>query len=88
MRVILAIALVLGGMTALPNESDARRSARARPPVYYYQAPGYYYQAPRPRYDPYAESDCERRARAEDPSGTYAGYPCWARSTFGRTPGR
>jgi hypothetical protein len=35
-------------------------------------------------YAPGAESECERRARAEDPTGLYAGYPCWARETFGR----
>ena len=97
MRTLLAIAIVLAATSALPVDADARRSAyRPRPPAYavppprYYQprysyGPGYSYGPPRRYFG--GESDCERRARAEDPSGIYAGYPCWARSTFGRTPG-
>ena len=27
---------------------------------------------------------CEARARHEDPTGRYAGFPCWAREAFGR----
>jgi hypothetical protein len=104
MRTLLAIALILGGTAALPDAADARQRGRqAKPPIYSYQAPRYYpaprYRAPRYYYGapgyvppPYAyrreQSECERRAKAEDPSGLYAGYPCWARSTFGRTPGR
>jgi hypothetical protein len=95
--------IFLGGTAVLPEAADARQRARsAKPPIYSYQAQRYYpapryYRAPRyygpPRYapPPYAyrreQSECERRAEAEDPSGQYAGYPCWARSTFGRTPG-
>jgi hypothetical protein len=28
--------------------------------------------------------ECDR-ARNEDPTGLFAGYPCWAREVFGRT---
>jgi hypothetical protein len=99
MRALLAIALIfLGGAVVLPDAADARQRARGVKPIYSYQARRYYpapryYRAPRYYYGPppYAyrreQSECERRAEAEDPSGQYAGYPCWARSTFGRTPG-
>jgi len=30
---------------------------------------------------------CEERAQAADPTGLYAGYPCWAREAFGRGAG-
>jgi hypothetical protein len=96
--------IVLGSAVALPDPADARQRARqANPPAYSYRAPRaypapryrgprYYYGPPAYAPPPYAyrreQSECERRARAEDPSGLYAGYPCWARSTFGRTPAR
>jgi hypothetical protein len=57
-----------------------QRSYGYRPRAY---GPGYYYAPPRP----YISSErlaCEERAWAEDPTGLYAGYPCWARSAFGR----
>jgi len=82
MRMLLTVALILAGASAL----EARQSGKAKryyynpPNAYYYNPPnGYYYGGPR------GESECERRARAEDPSGQYAGYPCWARETFGRS---
>jgi hypothetical protein len=64
-----------------------QRSYGYRPRAY---GPGYYY-APPPA--PYISSErlaCEERAWADDPTGLYAGYPCWARSAFGRGggPGR
>jgi len=40
------------------------------------------------RQPPRQESECEQRARAADPTGRYANYPCWARETFGRGGGR
>lgn len=70
MRTLLAIAMILVGASA----SEAQQRGKAKR---YYYAPNYTY-APR------GESECERRARAEDPTGLYAGYPCWARETFGR----
>src|SRR5262245_2018573 len=38
----------------------------------------YYYK----RYQ--AEIECRRRAKAEDPTGQFRRYPCWAREAFGR----
>jgi hypothetical protein len=73
MRTLLTIAIVLVGASA--SEAQQRGNAKR-----YHYAPNYYY-APR------VESECERRARAEDPTGLYAGYPCWARETFGRGRG-
>jgi hypothetical protein len=77
MRTLLVIVIILAGMSA-PEAAPYRSKAKR-----YYHAPRYYY-APRHYYAPGAESECERRARAEDPTGLYAGYPCWARETFGR----
>ena len=58
-------------------------------PRTYYQQPGYYYRQPGqyerpPSYYSSEQAACEARAQAEDPAGIYAGYPCWARSAFGR----
>jgi hypothetical protein len=75
MRTLLAIAMILVGASA----SEAQQRGKAKR----YYAPNYYY-APKYYYAPRVDSECERRARAEDPTGLYAGYPCWARETFGR----
>jgi hypothetical protein len=97
MRAFLALALIVGAaVAALPDPADARRSARQAPayaqpryhqPRAYYRprsyAPGYYYAPPPPGISS-ERLACEERAFAEDPSGLYAGYPCWARSAFGR----
>jgi hypothetical protein len=95
MRTLPAIALILAGTLtgslALSDTADARRSGyhhRYGQPRYYHQPRYYgpspfYYQAPR-----YSRQQiCEERAQAEDPTGLYAGYPCWAREAFGRSPG-
>ncbi|HEY1244045.1 MAG TPA: hypothetical protein VGF29_04355 [Hyphomicrobiaceae bacterium] len=58
---------------------------RYHQPRYYYRAPGYAYG--QRGYYSSEQAECERRARAEDPSGVYAGYPCWAREAFGRSGG-
>jgi len=76
MRTLLAIAMILVGASA----SEAQQRGKAKR----YYAPNYYYYAPYYYYSPRVNSECERRARAEDPTGLYAGYPCWARETFGR----
>jgi len=71
MRTLLAIAILIGGTFAPSATADAaRKIKRSATPPYYY--------------NPKVESECERRARAEDPAGQYAAYPCWARETFGR----
>ena len=102
MRAFLALVLIAGGaVVALPDPADARRSARHAPayaqPRYYqprYYRPRYYqpryYYAPPPPYISSERLACEERAQADDPTGLYAGYPCWARSAFGRGggPGR
>ena len=91
MRTLSAITLVLAGCLALPGVADARKAGRG----YYYQPypyqPRYYqprrYSYPPPRYYSREQAVCEERAQAADPAGVYAGYPCWAREAFGRTPG-
>jgi hypothetical protein len=91
MRTLLAIAVILAGALALPGPADARKGVRGHghsPPRYY--QPRYYqprsYYAP-PRTYSREQAICEENAQAEDPAGVYAGYPCWARSTFGRGSG-
>ena len=96
MRILLAIAVILAGSLALPGPADARKGVRGhgyhpryyQPRYYqprYYQPPSYYYAPPRT----YSREQaiCEENAQAEDPAGVYAGYPCWARSAFGRGSG-
>lgn len=92
---ILAATLIgsLVGALALVGPAEARKSYRYYQPGPYqpysyqprYRPRGYGYQAPR-GYS-YERQVCEERAQAADPSGLYAGYPCWAREAFGRTPG-
>jgi hypothetical protein len=58
----------------LDASADApRKYKRDTSPAY-----GYSYQHPS------AEEVCQERARAEDPTGAFAGFPCWAREAFGR----
>jgi hypothetical protein len=66
--------VTLFGVLALNTTADAAQKG--------------YYTAP-PRYLS-ERAVCEARAQHADPSGQYAGYPCWAREAFsrGRTGGR
>ena len=75
MRTPLAIVTLLG-VLAMNTTADAAQKGR------------YYYNAP-PRYLS-ERAVCEARAQHADPSGQFAGYPCWAREAFsrGRTGGR
>jgi len=80
MRTFLAIVVFAGGIFALDafaltSPADAARKYSARKD-----------KAKRPqRYYSYRRySVCEERARHEDPTGLYAGYPCWAREALGR----
>ena len=73
MRMLLAIVVFVGGILALSSTADAARRFKRSPTYYYYAVP--------PRR---ADSVCEERARAEDPTGQFAGHPCWAREAFGR----
>jgi hypothetical protein len=74
MRALLALALLFGALSAwTPDASAARKSVRAYAP----------YSVPQ-RKLPRGDAACERRARADDPNGLFAGFPCWARSAFGQ----
>jgi hypothetical protein len=84
MRTLLVALIALSGFAAASavtsTADDARKYRRAPGPSYNYAPPNSY--APPP-----AVSErlvCEERAQAADPSGLYAGYPCWAREAFGR----
>ena len=72
MHTLLAIVIFVGGIFALNSSADAARKYKrsANPQQYYYY--------------PSTDSACEQRARAEDPTGLYAAYPCWAREALGR----
>ena len=94
LALLLAIAPALAAAVALSTAAEARKQQRYYQPrydqPYHYQPRGYYYRQPQPRgYGGYSweRQICEERAQAADPSGLYAGYPCWAREAFGRTPG-
>jgi hypothetical protein len=82
MRTLLATLIALGSIYALTSPADAGRKSKRAPGSYYYAPPGYSYAPPSAAFR--ERQICEERARAEDPSGQYAGYPCWARETFGR----
>ena len=76
MRTLLAIVILGGGTLALHDTADAAARKRTTSPrVYTYTA--------EPRPIPREVVECER-ARHEDPTGRYAGYPCWAREALGR----
>jgi hypothetical protein len=77
MRTSLAIATMLGVLALNTTAEAAQKSRRTTGPMYYYTAP-----AP----PPYARERavCEERAQAADPTGLFAGYPCWAREAFSR----
>src|SRR5262245_43480137 len=89
MRTLLAMALIVAGSLALAGPADARKHQRYYQPryaqPYYYQPPPAYYGAP--RYYNRERAICEERAQNEDPTGLYAGFPCWAREAFGRGSG-
>jgi hypothetical protein len=80
MRILLAIAMLAGGLVALDTSADSaeptkKRSVKSR--SYTAAAP------PRTR----EAAECER-AQHEDPSGALAGYPCWAREVLGGSKNR
>jgi hypothetical protein len=77
MRILLALAILAGGIVMLGTPADAARKRTAKQPY----KPSY---VAKPRYQSYREEiECER-ARHEDPTGEFASYPCWAREVFGR----
>ena len=80
MRTPIAIALFAGGLLALhtpANSADAAKKRNVKPRTY----------AAQPRVPSREDVECER-ARHEDPTGLYAGLPCWARETFGGSKNR
>ena len=71
MHTLLAMMIFVGGIFALNLPADAaHKSKRSAKPPYAYQ--------------PKVNLACEERARAEDPTGQFASYPCWAREAFAR----
>jgi hypothetical protein len=74
MRVKLAMAISAGGILSVHSATEAQSRRSAQPPYYY---------AP-PSSELRDQSVCEERAQNQDPAGRYAGYPCWARESFGR----
>ena len=80
MRAPLAIMILVGSTFALAMTAAADRPSQrnGRPPQPVDAPKGQYYTSPR------AQAVCEERARHEDPTGAFAGYPCWAREAFGR----
>ncbi len=77
MRTLLALTIFAAGTLALNSAADAdtaRKAKRATTQEYSKQ------------YSKRQSSDqaCEERARNEDPSGTYASLPCWAREAMAR----
>jgi hypothetical protein len=81
MRALLAVLIFISGLFAANSSADAaRRSKRIMEPRYY--------QPVQPRPDARERLLCEERARNEDPSGQFKGYPCWAREIFGRGSGQ
>lgn len=88
MKVIFAIAVALGSFAVAIAPADARKSSSGKGYKSYYSSPQYRYYQPRRGYGhrvPYANrsqsEDC-LEASYLDPSGNYAGYPCWAAKAF------
>lgn len=77
MRMLLAIALVIGGTLTLNAQADIARKAKGADAKRAAKSQG---SAAQPRYSR-EEVECERAANA-DPGGIYAGYPCWAREAL------
>jgi hypothetical protein len=73
MRTVLTIVIVLGGIIASDATAQADRKRAAKPRDY----------AAQPRSNAKEEVECTR-ARHEDPTGSFTGYPCWAREAFAR----
>src|SRR5262245_50767512 len=79
-RTLLAISMLVGSVMALDTsahsaEPGKKRSVKSRP----------YATAVRPGARESVE--CER-AQHEDPTGSLAGYPCWAREVLGGAKNR
>jgi hypothetical protein len=73
MRSLLTVFIVLGAVFASDATAQADRKRAAKPRDY----------AARQHSNANGEVECAR-ARHEDPTGSFAGYPCWARESFAR----
>lgn len=75
MRTLIAVLLFVGAASASSSSADAARKSM-RSGYFPYAAPSYKTRR--------AQAACQARARADDPNGLFAGFPCWARSAFGQ----
>ena len=78
MRILIAVALFTGGLLALHAQADSAETAKKRTATKARASTA----TAQPRTYSRQEVECER-AQYEDPSGYYAGYPCWAREALG-----
>lgn len=92
MKLFLIFALAVGTMAIMPDAADARKKQRSYSSDGYSQSyrsqtrrprgQGYYY-SPGGSYEPYRGNSADCIAADNlDPSGNYAGYPCWAAKAF------
>jgi hypothetical protein len=79
MRILMAIALCAGSVLAL-DAFDVRAADAA--PKYKRFAKKQQHTS-KQRLTAQQRLECER-ARQEDPTGEFVGFPCWAREAFGR----
>ena len=77
MRILLAIAILTGGIFAVGAPADAAKKYKRNAERHYYSAPRYSRE----------EVECERATHA-DPSGVHQGYPCWAQEALTPKGGR
>ncbi|MCL4766250.1 MAG: hypothetical protein KJZ80_08460 [Hyphomicrobiaceae bacterium] len=85
MRLLLAILVASGVMAAVPDTADARKKSRQAyicrdcgPPPYQAYEPRRRSYGYRYRESEHSDSTECIEARALDPGGNYADYPCWA----------
>jgi membrane peptidoglycan carboxypeptidase len=84
MRTGLAIVVFLGGILSLISTADAdRKRKRSAKPSYLASQKHTRAKEQHSRITQ-EQLACEERARHEDPTGRYAGYPCWAREALAR----
>jgi hypothetical protein len=87
MRILLAVAVLSGGILTLhASAADAvRRTNRTETKQAESKQVAGHRHHPRYRRPTREEVECERAAWA-DPTGQYAGYPCWAREALSPKP--